>query len=145
MQRESPRTLRHPARRHAYGPALVGDDAVNGKEREKVLFILSIVTGIALLAGSVMLVNERYRMRQLFVEHERAIDVERRLKDDQAELLMRVRRASLPSRISDSAASFGLVPVDGAHTVILEGAEAKKSDAPAEAERKEAKRKEAKR
>ena len=112
---------------------------MNGKEREKVLFILSIVTGIALLAGSVMLVNERYRMRQLFVEHERAIDVERRLKDDQAELLMRVRRASLPSRISDSAA-FGLVPVDGAHTVILEGAEAKKSDAPAEAERKEAKR-----
>lgn len=53
---------------------------------------------------------------------------------------MRVRRASLPSRISDSAAAFGLVPVDGAHTVILEGAEAKKSDAPAEAERKEAKR-----
>lgn len=113
---------------------------MNGKEREKVLFILSIVTGIALLAGSVMLVNERYRMRQLFVEHERAIDVERRLKDDQAELLMRVRRASLPSRISDSAAAFGLVPVDGAHTVILESAEAKKSDAPAEAERKEAKR-----
>ena len=96
---------------------------MNGKEREKVLFILSIVTGIALL-----------------VEHERAIDVERRLKDDQAELLMRVRRASLPSRISDSAAAFGLVPVDGAHTVILESAEAKKSDAPAEAERKEAKR-----
>ena len=108
---------------------------MNGKEREKVLFILSIVTGIALLAGSVMLVNERYRMRQLFVEHERAIDVERRLKDDQAEL----RRASLPSRISDSASAFGLVPVDGAHTVILEGAETK-TDVPVEAKREEAKR-----
>ena len=107
---------------------------MNGKEREKVLFILSIVTGIALLAGSVMLVNERYRMRQLFVEHERAIDVERRLKDDQAELLMRV-----PSRISDSASAFGLVPVDGAHTVILEGAETK-TDVPVEAKREEAKR-----
>lgn len=76
---------------------------MNGKEREKVLFILSIVTGIALLAGSVMLVNERYRMRQLFVEHERAIDVERRLKDDQAELLMRACaarrcRAASPTR-----------------------------------------------
>ena len=103
---------------------------MSAKEREKALFILSIVTGLALLAGSVMLVNERYRMRQLFVEHERAIDVERRLKDDQAELLMRVRRASLPSRISDSAAAFGLVPVDGAHTVILEGAEAQKTETP---------------
>ena len=72
---------------------------MNGKEREKVLFILSIVTGIALLAGSVMLVNERYRMRQLFVEHERAIDVERRLKDDQAELLMREPHLRLGLRL----------------------------------------------
>ena len=52
---------------------------------------------------------------------------------------MRVRRASLPSRISDSASAFGLVPVDGAHTVILEGAETK-TDVPVEAKREEAKR-----
>lgn len=77
-----------------------------------------------------MLVNERYRMRQLFVEHERAIDTERRLKDDQAELLMRVRRASLPGRISETAATFGLVPVDGAHTVILNAPEKKDQYAP---------------
>lgn len=99
------------------------------KQPSKPLFVLTVATGLALLAASVVLVNERYRMRELFIEHERAIDMERRLKDDQAELLMRVRRASLPGRISETAGAFGLVPADGAHTIVIEP-EASKDDSP---------------
>ena len=52
-----------------------------------------LVLGMLLFASAVALVEVQYRTRLLFVEHEHEVDVTRRLMDDEAELLMQVRRA----------------------------------------------------
>ncbi len=44
------------------------------------------------VCDTITLVNVQYRARTLFVEHERAVDVTRRLADDQADLLLKVRK-----------------------------------------------------
>lgn len=54
------------------------------------------VLGIVLVGSAFCLVDLHFQMRQLFVAHEHEMDVHRRLLDDQAELEMKVRRASLP-------------------------------------------------
>ena len=87
---------------------------VNGLELA-VVFVL----GIVLFSLAITLVNVQYRARTLFVEHERAVDIGRRLADDQADLLLRVRKASLPGSLADGAASLGMVSARGENTVNL--------------------------
>lgn len=81
--------------------------------------VLIAVLGIVLLILAFTQVNVQYRARTLFVEHERAVDVGRRLADDQADLLLRVRRASLPGSIAEGAAKLGLETARGENTVNL--------------------------
>lgn len=75
--------------------------------------------GIALFASAICLVELQYRTRVLFVEHEHEADLTRRLLDDQAELLMKVRRAALPGEIAEGAAALGLEGATGDTTVTL--------------------------
>ena len=77
------------------------------------------VLGIVLFSLAITLVNVQYRARTLFVEHERAVDIGRRLADDQADLLLRVRKASLPGSLADGAASLGMASARGEHTLNL--------------------------
>lgn len=77
------------------------------------------VLGIVLFSLAITLVNVQYRARTLFVEHERAVDIGRRLADDQADLLLRVRKASLPGSIAEGAAALGLMTARGENTVNL--------------------------
>ena len=87
---------------------------VNAFELGTVLFL-----GVTLFALAIVLVNVQYRARTLFVEHERAVDVGRRLADDQADLLLSVRKSSLPGSISEGAAALGLMTARGENTVNL--------------------------
>ncbi len=57
---------------------------------------------------AIWLVNVQYRARTLFVEHENALTAARHLADVQAELLMKIRRASLPGKIAEGAQAMGL-------------------------------------
>lgn len=77
------------------------------------------VLGIVLFILAITLVNVQYRARTLFVEHERAVDVGRRLADDQADLLLKVRKAALPGSIAEGAAGLGLDVARGENTVNL--------------------------
>ena len=63
----------------------------------------TVVLGIVLVGSAFCLVDLHFQMRQLFVAHEHEMDVHRRLLDDQAELEMKVRRASLPGSICGHA------------------------------------------
>ena len=78
-----------------------------------------VALGVILFALAIALVNVQYRARTLFVEHERAVDVGRRLADVQADLLLRVRKASLPGSIAEGAAALGLMTARGENTVNL--------------------------
>lgn len=80
---------------------------------------LVCVLGIILFVMAITLVNVQYRARTLFVEHERAVDVGRRLADDQADLLLKVRKAALPGSISEGAKGLGLEVAHGENTVNL--------------------------
>ena len=71
------------------------------------------VLGIVLVGSAFCLVDLHFQMRQLFVAHEHEMDVHRRLLDDQAELEMKVRRASLPGSISAGAAMLDLSGATG--------------------------------
>ena len=51
--------------------------------------------------------------------HARAVDVGRRLADDEAHLLLKVRKASLPGSIADGAGALGLEVARGENTVNL--------------------------
>lgn len=82
-------------------------------------FIFMMLGVIATLSLAVVLVQQRYQIRTLFVEHERAVDVGRRLADDQADLLLKIRRAALPSSISQGAQALGLEEARGENTVSL--------------------------
>ena len=75
----------------------------------------TVVLGIVLVGSAFCLVDLHFQMRQLFVAHEHEMDVHRRLLDDQAELEMKVRRASLPGSISAGAAMLDL---SGAVTLV---------------------------
>lgn len=77
------------------------------------------VLGAILFALALILVNFQYRSRTLFVEHERAIEVGRKLLDDQAELEYKVRKASLPGNIVAEAEKAGLVPSTEEESVTL--------------------------
>lgn len=79
----------------------------------------TVVLGIVLVGSAFCLVDLHFQMRQLFVAHEHEMDVHRRLLDDQAELEMKVRRASLPGSISAGAAMLDLSGATGADTVTL--------------------------
>lgn len=85
--------------------------------------LLKLVTlgagSLVFLCLSVHLINVQYHARTLFVEHEKAVAHGRHLKDDQAELLMKIRRASLPGRIAEGAQSMGLVIASDENTVSL--------------------------
>ncbi|EJX07360.1 hypothetical protein EVA_04531 [gut metagenome] len=63
--------------------------------------------------------NLQYRSRTLFVEHERAIDIGRKLLDDQAELEYKVRKASLPGNVVSEAEKLGLVPSTEEESITL--------------------------
>ena len=69
----------------------------------------TVVLGVVLVGSAFCLVDLHFQMRQLFVAHEHEMDVHRRLLDDQAELEMKVRRASLPGSISAGADTVTLV------------------------------------
>ncbi len=77
------------------------------------------VLGVVLFVLAMTLVNVQYRARTLFVEHERAVDVGRKLADDEANLLLKVRKASLPGSIAEGAGSLGLEVARGENTVNL--------------------------
>jgi|GEM_PF-162387 len=79
----------------------------------------TVVLGIVLVGSAFCLVDLHFQMRQLFVAHEHEMDVHRRLLDDQAELEMKVRRASLPGSISAGAAMLDLSGATGADTVTV--------------------------
>ena len=81
------------------------------------LFLLGLT--ILVVGLAVTLVNQRYEIRTLFVEHERAVDVGRRLSDDQADLLLRIRRAALPSNILQGADALGLDGAKSENTVSI--------------------------
>ncbi len=78
-----------------------------------------LVLGLVLFASAMTLVELQRRTRLMFVEHEREMDIERRLLDDQADLLMKVRRASLPGTIASGAEELGLVGATGETTIVL--------------------------
>ncbi len=82
------------------------------------LGLVGILGGV-LLALALLLVNFQYRSRTLFVEHERAIEVGRKLLDDQAELEFKVRKASLPGNIVSEAEKLGLVPSTEEESITL--------------------------
>lgn len=82
----------------------------------KVELGLIAVLGAVLFASALALVEIHYRTRLLFVAQERAVDLERRLMDDQAELQMKVRRAALPGTISAGAVMMGLEGATGNNT-----------------------------
>lgn len=75
--------------------------------------------GSILLGLSFLLVHQQYRARSLFIQHEQAQDVARRLADDEADLLLKVRRASLPGSIAGGAEKMKLVPATDENTVEL--------------------------
>ena len=77
------------------------------------------VLGFALFVSALSLVDLHYRTRQVFVAHERELDTARKLLDDQAELQMKVRRASLPGSIVAGARELGLKGATGDNTVTL--------------------------
>ena len=77
------------------------------------------VLGVVLFVLAMTLVNVQYRARTLFVEHERAVDVGRKLADDEANLLLKVRKASLPGSIAEGADALGLEVARGENTVNL--------------------------
>ena len=79
------------------------------------LFLGVVVT----LGIAVQLVHLRYEIRTLFVEHERAVEIGRRLADDQADLLLKIRRAALPSSITEGVKSIGLEDARGENTVNI--------------------------
>ena len=85
----------------------------------KVELGLVAVLGAVLFTSALALVEIHYRTRLLFVAQERAVDLERRLLDDQAELQMKVRRAALPGTISAGAAMMGLEGATGNNTYTL--------------------------
>ena len=72
--------------------------------------IWAAVLGVALF---------HWQARQLFVAHEHEADVHRRLLDDQANLEMQVRRASLAGNIGAGAAMLDLAGATGVDTVTL--------------------------
>lgn len=80
---------------------------------------LVCILGVILFVMAITLVNVQYRARTLFVEHERAVDVGRRLADDQADLLLKVRKAALPGSIAEGATGLGLEVARGENTVNL--------------------------
>ena len=71
-------------------------------------FIFMALGVIVVLGLAVALVQQRYQIRTLFVEHERSVDIGRRLADDQADLLLRIRKAALPSAVAQGAEKLGL-------------------------------------
>ena len=102
MRGESARPLGRSARRRAHRGAV----ALGGRRMRQVNVLelaVVFVLGIVLFSLAITLVNVQYRARTLFVEHERAVDIGRRLADDQADLLLRVRKASLPGSLADGA------------------------------------------
>ena len=89
------------------------------RQVSKMDLVVVAVLGLVLFALAITLVNVQYRARTLFVEHERAVDVGRRLADDEAHLLLKVRKASLPGSIADGAGALGLEVARGENTVNL--------------------------
>lgn len=79
----------------------------------------TVLLGAVLVGSAFMLIGLHVEMRQTFVEHEHEMDVHRRLLDDQAELEMKVRRASLPGSIAAGAGMLDLTGATGANTVTL--------------------------
>ena len=77
------------------------------------------VLGAVLVGSAFCLVGLHFQMRQVFVAHEHEMDVHRRLLDDQAELEMKVRRASLAGSITAGAAMLDLSGATGSDTVTL--------------------------
>ena len=81
------------------------------RQVSKMDLVVVAVLGLVLFALAITLVNVQYRARTLFVEHERA--------DDEAHLLLKVRKASLPGSIADGAGALGLEVARGENTVNL--------------------------
>lgn len=79
----------------------------------------ALLLGVALFVSGVALIELHCRARQIYIEHERELDVQRRLLDEQADLEMKVRRASLAGSIGAGAAMLGLEGATGADTVTL--------------------------
>ena len=71
--------------------------------------IWAAVLGAALFLSALGLVELHWQARQLFVAHEHEADVHRRLLDDQANLEMQVRRASLAGNIGAGAGAVDSV------------------------------------
>ncbi|MDY3115907.1 MAG: hypothetical protein SOR95_08035 [Sutterella sp.] len=82
-------------------------------------FIFMALGVIVVLGLAVALVQQRYQIRTLFVEHERSVDIGRRLADDQADLLLRIRKAALPSAVAQGAEKLGLEEARGENTVSM--------------------------
>ena len=81
--------------------------------------VWAIALGFALFASALVLVDLHWQARQLFVAHEHEADVHRRLLDDQANLEMQVRRASLAGNIGAGASMLDLAGATGVDTVTL--------------------------
>lgn len=79
----------------------------------------AIVLGVALFASGIALIELHSRARLIYIAHERELDVQRRLLDEQADLEMKVRRVSLAGSIGAGAAMLGLEDATGADTVTL--------------------------
>ena len=83
------------------------------RQVSKMDLVVVAVLGLVLFALAITLVNVQYWARTRFVEHERAVDVGRRLADDEAHQLLKVRKASLPGSIFFFVCALGLeVPRD---------------------------------
>ncbi len=89
------------------------------KSVSRMELFLFFFLGAVLFGGALCLVELHCRTRLLFVAHEHELDIARRLQDDQAELLMKVRRAALPGSIAENAAELGLAGAAGGNTYTL--------------------------
>ena len=89
------------------------------RQVSKMDLVVGGVVGRVLFAFAFTLVTVLYWGRRLLLELLRAVDVGRRLADDEAHLLLKVRKASLPGSIADGAGALGLEVARGENTVNL--------------------------
>ncbi len=74
---------------------------------------------VLLMGMAAYLIAMQVEVRTIFIAHDNAIATGKRLKEEQADLLMKIRRASLPGEISQGAQALGLSVAKDDNTVSL--------------------------
>lgn len=78
-----------------------------------------IALTLLLLGMAFYLIAMQVAVRTVFIAHDNAVAQGKRLKEEQADLLMKIRRASLPGEIAQGAQALGLSVAKDDDTVSL--------------------------